>query len=176
LKNIKLYDSTAIARFLDITERRVRQLRDEGIITTYSGNKTLYDRDTVTVQYINFLRHGNTIGNDNIDYNTERAKLIRAKRMNEEYDLKVKEQELHSTAEVELGFTRTLTEFRNYLLGMPQVLSPILSVKKDKNEIFKIIESYCKEALQKLEEYGEKMWEEAVTDEESDSGYVQADI
>jgi phage terminase Nu1 subunit (DNA packaging protein) len=176
MKQIKLYDSKAIARFLDVTERRVRQLRDEGVIVEHGGSKNLYDRDAATVAYINFLRHGNSNSGEGIDYNAERAKLIRAKRLNEEYDLKVKEGELHSTAEVEIGFTRALTEFKNNLLGMPQVLSPMLAVKKDKAEIFKIIDSYCKEALFKLEKFGEKMWEEAVTDEEVNSGDVQTDI
>jgi phage terminase Nu1 subunit (DNA packaging protein) len=176
LKCVKLYDSNAVARFLDVSERRVRQLRDEGVITPYSGNEKLYDRDTVTVQYIKFLRHGNANSGENIDYNAERAKLIRAKRLKEEYELKVKDGELHSTAEIEVIFSRALTDFKNSLLGMPQALSAILAVKKDKAEIFKIIDSYCKEALLKLAEFGENMWEEAVSDEEVNSGDVQTDI
>ena len=38
---MKLYNAKAIARFLDLSERRVRQLRDEKVIEEYSPG--LYD-------------------------------------------------------------------------------------------------------------------------------------
>ena len=51
---MKLYTSAAVARYLDMTERNVRTLRDKGILTEYKPG--LYDLQTVTKQYINFLR------------------------------------------------------------------------------------------------------------------------
>jgi hypothetical protein len=176
MATIKLYDSKAMARFLDVTERRVRQLRDEGIITASGKSNNFYDRDKATVAYINFIRKGNTASGEGIDYNAERAKLIRAKRLNEEYDLKVKEQDLHATADIEKIFSSALTDFKKRLLAMPTALSPILASKKDKAEIFKIVDSYCKEVLTELADFGERLWEEEKTDEADDSENVPTDI
>jgi len=41
---MKLYTSVAIARYLDMTERNVRTLRDKGILTEYKPG--LYDLQT----------------------------------------------------------------------------------------------------------------------------------
>ena len=75
---MKLYDVRAIARFLDVSERRVRQLRDEKVIAEVRPG--LYDLIDTNHRYINYLRKRNPEGDETIDYNTERAKLVRAKR------------------------------------------------------------------------------------------------
>ena len=51
---MKLYTSAAVARYLDMTERNVRTLRDKGILTEYKPG--LYDLQTATKQYIKVLR------------------------------------------------------------------------------------------------------------------------
>lgn len=51
---LKAYTSKAVAAWLDISERRVRQLRDEKVITEIRPG--LYDLKTVNHQYINYLR------------------------------------------------------------------------------------------------------------------------
>ena len=73
---MKMYTAAAVARRLDMTERNVRLLRDKGVLTEYKPG--LYDLQTATVQYINFLRQKNPEAEDRVDYNTERAKLVRA--------------------------------------------------------------------------------------------------
>lgn len=83
---MKLYTSAAIARRLDMTERNVRSLRDKGVIREYRPG--LYDLGEVTVQYINFLRKNNPEAEEKVDYKTERAKLIRAKRESQELELR----------------------------------------------------------------------------------------
>lgn len=75
---MKAYTSKAVAAWLDISERRVRQLRDEKVITEIRPG--LYDLKTVNHQYINYLRKNNPESESAIDYNAERAKLVRAKR------------------------------------------------------------------------------------------------
>ena len=85
---MKLYDTKAVARFLDITERRVRQLRSDGVIAEILPG--LYDLLDTNRRYINYLRKRNPESGEAIDYNTERAKLVRAKRKKEEYELMVR--------------------------------------------------------------------------------------
>ena len=96
---MKLYDAKAVARFLDVSERRVRQLRDEKVIAEVRPG--LYDLIDTNHRYINYLRKRNPESEETIDYNTERAKLVRAKRKNEEYELQLKEQKLHSSEDIE---------------------------------------------------------------------------
>lgn len=51
---MKLYDVRAIARFLDVSERRVRQLRDEKVIAEVRPG--LYDLIDTNHRYINYIR------------------------------------------------------------------------------------------------------------------------
>ena len=133
---MKLYTAAAVARHLDMTERNVRLLRDKGVVTEYK-----------THGYINFLRKKNPDAEENIDYNTERAKLIRAKRENEELELQLKKNEVHTTEDVEQVMKDMLIRFKTRLMAIPAKLSPILSKKTDQTEIFKIMKNAVDEAL-----------------------------
>ena len=171
---MKLYDTKQVARFLDITERRVRQLRDEGIILELRPG--LYDLIDTNHRYINYLRNRNPDNGERIDYNTERAKLVKAKRENEEYDLRLKRRELHTSEEIEQVMTTMLINFKSRLSAIPSKLAPILSKKKDTAEIASLIKQQVDEALIELSDF-EKM--EAIAEggvERGNKGTVQKDI
>ena len=150
---LKLYDAKAIARFLDISERRVRQLRDEKIIEEYPNSNGLYELIPTLHKYINYLRKNNPESEESIDYNAERAKLVRAKRMNEEFELKIKENKLHNSEDIETIMTDMLINFKSRLMSIPSKLSPVLSKKTDKAEIFKILKEHIDEALNELSNF-----------------------
>ena len=150
---MKLYDVKAIARILDISERRVRQLKAENIIQEYKGMSGLYELVPTIHKYINYLRKRNPESGENIDYNAERAKLVKAKRLNEEYDLRVKEGDLHTSADIESVMTDMLINFKSRLMAIPAKLSPALSRKTDKAEISKILKSAVDEALNELSDF-----------------------
>lgn len=166
---MKLYNVKAIARFLDISERRVRQLRDEKVIEEYNGSPGLYDLIPTTHKYINYLRKSNPESEESIDYNTERAKLVRAKRLNEEFDLKSKEGELHSSADIEAVMTEMLINFKTRLMAIPAKLSPQLSRKSDKAEIFKMLKDSVDDALTELSDFDKLFAERGKTDENGDT-------
>lgn len=148
---MKLYTSAAVARRLDMTERNVRMLRDKGVLSEYKQG--MYDMQTVTHQYINFLRQKNPEAEDKVDYNTERAKLVRAKRENEELELKLRKKELHATEDIEKVMTDTLVNFKTKLMAIPAKLSPILAKKKDQTEIFTIMKTAIDETLEELSDF-----------------------
>lgn len=148
---MKMYTAAAVARRLDMTERNVRLLRDKGILTEY--RQGLYDLQTVTVQYINFLRQKNPEVEDKVDYNTERAKLVRAKRESEELELQVRKNELHTTEDIEKALTDILVNFRTKLMAIPAKLSPIMAKKKDQTEIFKLMKAAIDETLEELSDF-----------------------
>lgn len=163
---MKLYDAKAVARFLDITERRVRQLRDEKVID--ESTPGLYNLLDTNRKYINYLRKRNPESDENIDYNTERAKLMRAKRQNEEFDLHLKEGRLHEAIDIEAVMKDMLVNFKSRMMSIPSKLSPVLAKKTDRAEIFKIIKAQVDEALSELSDY-ETAFGERNDDETSDN-------
>ena len=162
---MKLYTVKAVAAWLDLSEARVRQLRKEKIITEYKPG--LYDLKTVTHDYINYLRKGSA-AEASVDYNTERAKLVRAKRESQELELRLRKEELHETEEVRQVMTDTLIKFKARLMAIPAKLSPLLSKKKDQTEIFKLLKAAIDEALEELADF-QKLFGYTVEDEEKDS-------
>lgn len=150
---MRLYNAKAIARFLDMTDRRVRQLKSEKVLEEYPGSNGLYELIPTIHRYINYLRKRNPESEENINYNTERAKLVKAKRLNEEYELKIKEKELHHSEDIETIMTDMLMNFKSRLMAIPAKLSPIISKKDDKTEIFKLLKEHIDEALNELSDF-----------------------
>ena len=155
---MKLYDVRAIARFLDVSERRVRQLRDEKVIAEVRPG--LYDLIDTNHRYINYLRKRNPEGDETIDYNTERAKLVRAKRK--------KENQLHAAEDIEAVMTDMLVNFKSRLMAIPSKLAPVLCKKTDKAEIFALLKDHIDEALMELSDFKTTFGERVKEDEKSD--------
>ena len=148
---MKVYTAAAVARRLDMTERNVRTLRDKGVLTEYKPG--LYDLEAATRQYINFLRKKNPDAEEKVDYNTERAKLVRAKREGQELELQLRKNEVHTTEDVESVMTDMLIRFRTRLMAIPAKLSPTLTKKTEEVEIFKQLKAAVDEALEELADY-----------------------
>lgn len=148
---MKAYTTAAVAKWLDLSERRVRQLREQNIITEVRPG--LYDLKTVNHQYINYLRKNNPESESAIDYNAERAKLVRAKRESQELELQLRKNELHKTEDIEQVLTDTLIKFKTRLMAIPAKLSPVLAKKKDQTEIFKLLKVSIDEALEELADF-----------------------
>lgn len=111
------------------------------------------DLKTVNHQYINYLRKNNPESESAVDYNTERAKLVRAKREAQELELQLRRNEVHTTEDVEQVMTDTLVRFKTRLMAIPAKLSPILSKKKDQTEIFKLLKTAIDEVLEELSDF-----------------------
>lgn len=150
IAKVKLYSAQAIARMINVTERRVRQLRDEGVIEeTLPG---LYKPLKTNHDYIDYLK-GNSKVDENLNYYEERAKLTKAKRQNEELDLRLRSQELHESGEIEEVMGEMLTNFKVRLMAIPAKLSPVLAKEKDKAKIHKALEEAVNEALNELSDF-----------------------
>ena len=148
---MKLYTTKAIAELLGVSERYVRQLRDENIIKEYRPG--LYQPKETNHAYINYLRKANPETDSAVDYNTERAKLVRAKRQSQELELQLRRNDLHATADIEQVMTDTLIKFKTRLMAIPAKQSPILAKKKDQTEVFKILKGAIDEALDELADF-----------------------
>ena len=87
---MKLYTAAVVAEWLDISERRVRQLRDQKVLE--EARPKLYRLKDCVHRYIDFLRKDGT-PEGAVDYNQERAKLEQRVR-----ELNVLYRETKSTA------------------------------------------------------------------------------
>lgn len=150
-KEMKLYTSAAIARWLDLTERRVRQLRDKKIIE--EARPGLYNLLDTLHRYIHYLRKDGTDNELDIDYNTERARLVKAKREKEELELEMQRREVLRAEDVEQVMTDMLLRFRSKLRSLPVKLSPTLATETDQTEIFMILKKATDEALEELADF-----------------------
>ena len=118
--------------------------------------------------YIHYLREKNPDTEGNIDYQTERAKLVRAKRQNEEIELSIKNGELHKAEDIERIMTAMLINFKSRLSAIPAEQAPKLLEKKDTDSIAKLLTEEIKKALMELSDFRTLFCEVIKEDEESD--------
>ena len=118
---MKLYTSNVVADWLAVTLRRVRQLRDEGVLVEKAPG--LYELKSSVVRYISYLRKGS--GNTNL--NDERAMLMKAKREAAELENEERRGNLHRTEDIEKGLSALCLNMRGRFSGLPAKLSGELS-------------------------------------------------
>ena len=147
-----------------MTPKNVQRLTEKGILQTKQGG--LYSLAEATHAYIKYLRDRNPENEENIDLNKERAKLTKAKRLNEELDLSVKKGELHKAEDVEKIMSATLINFKSRLSAIPAEEAEKLATMTDKAKIFVYLNGRIKEALAELSNFEEVFKEEIKEDEE----------
>ena len=144
---MRLYTSKVVAAWLGLTERRVRQLRDEGVISETAPG--LYDLQATVTKYIKYLG-----GADRESLNKERAKLTAAKREAAERENERQRGELHRTEDIEKGIKAMCLNIRSRFLALPAKLSPELAAKNgDQAGIFDVVKEAIDETLEELSDY-----------------------
>ena len=148
---MKLYTSRVVANWLCLTERRVRQLRDEGVIQ--EARPGLYDLQQTVNKYITYL--GGT-GKESLQ--TERMKLTAEKRKAAEMDNDMRQGNLHTTEDVEKGIKAMCLNVRSRMLVIPAKLAPTLAeMPQDQAEIFDLLKNAINEALEEMSNYNAAM-------------------
>ena len=145
---MKLHTTNVVADWLALTPRRVRQLRDEGVLIEKAPG--LYDLQSSVVRYITYLRKGS--GNTNLT--DERAMLTRAKREAADMENEVRRGNLHSTEDIEKGLATMCLNIRGRLSTLPAKLSGELAqMGGDRAGIFDKLKGAIDEALEDLSGY-----------------------
>lgn len=158
---MKLYTSKVVAQWLGLTDRRVRQLRDEGVLQEAAPG--LYDLRSTVAAYLNYLRNGS----GKVNLNEERAGLTKAKREAAEMENALRLGQLHRTEDIEAGLKTVFLNVRGRFLALPAKLSPILvSLGGDQAAIFDTLKGAIDEALEELSDYRTALQEA----EEDDDG------
>lgn len=140
---MKLYTSKAVAAWLGLTDRRVRQLRDEGVLP--EAQPGLWElRGTVT-RYITYLRKGSN------DLNDERAKLTAEKRKAAERENRIQDGMVHKTEDIERAVAALCLNIRGRIRSIPAKLAPQLATMGGRrDEIFDVMRQTLDEALEEL--------------------------
>ena len=135
---MKLYTTKIVAQYLDLSERRVRQLRDEGVLEEKAPG--LYD-----------LR-GDEGGK--ADLNEERAKLTKEKRIAAETENKVRNGELYRKSDITVGMTTVVMNLRSRLLALPNKLAAnIAKLDGDEGKIMDLLQSSLYEIMEEFSNY-----------------------
>lgn len=138
-----------VAQYLDLSERRVRQLRDEGVLEEKAPG--LYDLRSSVRRYINYLR-GDEGGK--ADLNEERAKLTKEKRIAAETENKVRNGELYRKSDITVGMTTVVMNLRSRLLALPNKLAAnIAKLDGDEGKIMDLLQSSLYEIMEEFSNY-----------------------
>lgn len=142
-----LYTSKVIAQWLCLTERRVRQLRDAGVIS--EARPGLYELQPTVMKYISYIGGA---GKETLTY--ERMLLTKAKREAAEKENKLRNGELHRTEDIEQGIKTMFLNIRSRFLALPSKLSPTLATMDgDQGEIFDVLKRAIEETLEEMSDF-----------------------
>lgn len=154
-----LYTSKVVAQWLCLTERRVRQLRDEGVIV--EARPGLYELQPTVARYITYIG-----GAGKETLTNERMKLTRAKREAAELENELRKGEVHRTEDIERGIKSMFLNIRSRFLALPAKLSPTLATMGENQiGIFDELKQAIDEILEEMSDYRVAF---AVQDGESD--------
>ena len=149
-----------LERAFNIGERRVRQLAQENILVKSGRGRYLFI-DSVS-NYITHLKANNDIKNNveesEIDYDEEKAKHEKAKRIKAELELRKIENSLHEAADVEAVMTDMIYNFRAKILAIPSMLAPALANEHDLNVVNRLLKDTLQQALVELADYDSDMF------------------
>lgn len=168
---MKLYTAAVVAQWLDISDRRVRQLRQKGVLE--EARPGLYNLKDCVHRYIEYLKKDGS-AEEAVDYNAERAKLARAKREKEELELELKRRGVLQAADVEKVMVEMLLRFRQKIRNIPVKQSPALAVETDQMEIFLALKRATDEALEELADFDGLL--EEMEEGRPDGGTGESDI
>lgn len=154
-----LYTRKVVAQWLCLTERRVRQLRDEGVIV--EARPGLYELQPTVARYITYIG-----GAGKETLTNERMKLTRAKREAAELENELRKGEVHRTEDIERGIKSMFLNIRSRFLALPAKLSPTLATMGgNQTGIFDELKQAIDEILEEMSDYRVAF---AVQDGESD--------
>ena len=170
-----LYTSKVVAQWLCLTERRVRQLRDDGDDAYVAGlmrqlrdegviveaRPGLYELQPTVARYITYIG-----GAGKETLTNERMKLTRAKREAAELENELRKGEVHRTEDIERGIKSMFLNIRSRFLALPAKLSPTLATMGgNQTGIFDELKQAIDEILEEMSDYRVAF---AVQDGESD--------
>lgn len=146
-----------LARILGVTDRRIRQLKDEyglfeGALTEEKKRKR-YRLEKCVPEYINYKIEAEVQKGTNISKEREQAEHEKIKKNISILKLRKLRRELHEAGDVEDFLTNMLVDFKDRLLSIPPKVAPLVVAEDDVNVILSILEKEIFDTLERLSEY-----------------------
>ena len=144
-----LHKVAVIARFLNLTERRVQQLARDGIIPKPEKGK--YDLVRCVQQYVQYLQdraYGSGVSAQ--DTHHERARLIKAQADKTELEVATMRNQLVAIESVETDWLQHISACRMRLLALPTKTAFQIAVMTEPAEIERFLKHSIYEALTEL--------------------------
>ena len=140
-----LYTSKAVAEVLGVTERRVRELRDEGVLS--EERPGIFNMKTVVKQYLTYK-----IGDKDDSSRLTAARADREETRGKIEKMKMEEAkgDLHRTEDVERGLKAIFANFKNRLETIPTKYASTMAQLTDPAEAHDILQKAVQEALVEL--------------------------
>ena len=144
-----LHKVAVIARFLNLTERRVQQLARDGIIP--KAEKGKYDLVRCVQQYVRYLQD-RAYGNADAPRDThhERARLIKAQADKTELEVAALRNQLIPIEAIEHDWMQQVSACRMRLLAIPSKSAFQIAALKEPSEIERFLKRAIYEALSEL--------------------------
>lgn len=153
--------SMELAKLLGITDRRVRQLTDNSILTRQP------EGDFILPEAIEDYYAYKYQTEESVDLMAEKALHEKAKRELAELELARRRNEVHSSEDVEMVMSDMLTRLRSQMLGVPAKMAAVLA-NRDKAYIEHSLMEEIHSRLTELSEYSPTMFTEVAADAEKD--------
>lgn len=150
-----IVNTKVLASILDVSDRRIRQLVEEGVIDKVKTGT--YELVPTIRKYILYLKVKNDNsadeGSSENNYMLEKTLHEKAKRQIAELDLAQMQGTLHDAKDVEREMTKMLTAFRARMLAIPSKLAPRMAIENDISYIEDMIQKEVYNGLKELSEY-----------------------
>lgn len=152
--------SADLARLLGLTDRRVRQLTEQGVLSKQPEGDFVYPE---AIEEYYAYKYKN---DEEVDYMAEKALHEKTKRELAELELAKRRNEVHDANDVQIVMVDMLTKLRSQLLGLPTKMAKLLA-DRDAGFIDAALTKEIEERLKELSDYAPTMFsEEADVDAE----------
>lgn len=145
--------SAELARLLGITDRRVRQLTEQGVLTRQAEGDFIYPE---AIEEYYAYKYKN---DEEVDYMAEKALHEKTKRELAELELQKRRNEVHDADDVQIVMVDMLTNLRSQLLGLPTKMAKLLA-ERDAGFIDAALTKEIEERLAELSDYSPTMFSE----------------
>ena len=146
-----------LAAILGITDRRVRQLKNEfGLFSkglSSEKKQKNYVLEKCVPEYINYKLEAEVQQGTGYNKEKEQAEHEQIKKKISILKLRKLKRELHEADDVEEFLTDMLVNFKNRLLSVPQKVAPLIVSEDDVNVILDILDREIFQTLEELSEY-----------------------
>jgi len=141
-----------LAQCLDISDRQIRNLKQEGLFRTLKNGRG-YKLEECVKSYINYKINAEMGRRTSITKEEVQAEHEEVKKQISLLRLRTLRRELHTATNVEAFLSDMLIHFRNRILSLPPKLAMELSGSTDINHMIQVINKNLADALEELSEY-----------------------